>query len=69
MKIINGKRNLSNPPDFASSLLVINAAMEFDSCSRHGGASGKLVGKSLKEEHSIDQRVTIQKKYINRRRA
>ena len=35
------------PPACASSLFVIKAAIELDSCSRHGGASGKLVGKSL----------------------
>ena len=60
--------NVINPPDCASSLLVINAAMELDSCSRHGGASGKLVGKSLNES-TIDQRRTITEENANRRRA
>jgi hypothetical protein len=43
------------PPACASSLFVINAAIEFDSCSRHGGASGKFVGKSLNEYSFIKQ--------------
>lgn len=60
--------NAIDPPDCASSLLVINAAMEFDSCSRHGGASGKLVGNSL-NEYFHDQTITIERGNSNRRRA
>jgi hypothetical protein len=44
------------PPDCASSLLVMKAAIEFDSCSRHGGASGKFVGKSLDKYLSIKEK-------------